>query len=387
MSIIIVGTGIAGYTLARELRKIDADCSIVLLTADSGANVYKPNLSKALAMDKSPNDLVMQSVEDMAAQLNVEIMPNSAVAAIKPEQKAIELADGRLMDYSALVLAVGASQRELPVVVAASDQAVMHSVNDLADYQRFREQLDGLPANAHVGIIGGGLIGCEFANDLVAQGYRASVVEPMAWPMGQLLPEPCGHAVQQGLAAIGVDWQLETVVESIATDDEGVKLELANGQSVVVDMVLSATGLLPNVQLAKDAEIEVGRGVVINDYAQTSDENVYALGDCAELDGVVLPYVAPIIQQAKALAATLTGTPTAVRYAALPVAVKTPACPVVVSPVYDAALVEQGTWHIEGEGLDWQAVFYVGDQPHGFVLTGDKVSARMQWTRALPAWR
>lgn len=393
MALVIIGTGIAGYTLAREIRKNDSDVDIIMVSADDGANVYKPNLSKALTMKKSPDELVMQPTQAMADQLQVKIMPQHMVVELQADKQRLVLGGGEELHYDQLVLAVGARQRQLPLLAELKPELQRHvySVNDLQDYRAFHDALHD-PANEsmrnkHVGIIGGGLIGCEFANDLIANGFRVSVIEPMQWPMANLLPQACGLAVQKALAELGVQWYLSDTVEQLdhADEDSGVQLHIASGAMIEVDVVLSATGLLPNIELAEKAGLTVERGVVVDEYGMTSNKNVFAMGDCMQLDGHVLPYVAPIIQQAKAIAASLTGTPTVIRYAALPVAVKTPACPVVVSPSYVKST--HGEWRTEGEGLNWQAVYYVNDEPQAFVLTGEKVSERMQWMRALPAWR
>ena len=110
-------------------------------------------------------------------------------------------------------------------------------------------------------------------------------------------------------------------------------VSLTNGHSLQADVVLSAIGLQPNLALAKAAEINTSRGVVTNTLLETNQADIYALGDCAEVNGLLLPYVMPIMQQARALAKTLSGQSTAVHYPAMPVAVKTPAAPLTVLPV------------------------------------------------------
>ena len=124
------------------------------------------------------------------------------------------------------------------------------------------------------------------------------------------------------------------------------------------------------------------RGIVTDRHLRTSAANVFAMGDCAEVAGHVLVYVAPLMAAARALAATLAGEPTAVSYPAMPVAIKTPACPIVVSPPAKDA---QGDWHFEGEAPDIKALFRseAGDLL-GFALTGQAVKERMALSKELP---
>jgi rubredoxin-NAD+ reductase len=158
---------------------------------------------------------------------------------------------------------------------------------------------------------------------------------------------------------------------------------LNNGETIEADAVLSAVGVRPRTQLAVDAGIESGRGIKTDRYLRTNVDNVYAIGDCAEVDGQVLVYVAPLMAAARALAATLTGNPTQVVYPAMPVTIKTPACPVCVSPVARDA---EGEWTIEADGQDVKALFHnpEGDLL-GFALTGQAVKERMPLTKQLPA--
>lgn len=158
------------------------------------------------------------------------------------------------------------------------------------------------------------------------------------------MPEPAGRALQSALESIGAHFHLETVVTSVDHDNGAYRLDLNNGVKITADLVLSAAGLIPNTALAKDAGIATNRGIVVDRCLRTSAANVYALGDCVEIESQVMPYVMPIMYTARALAATLTGTPTEVTLPAMPVAVKTPVHPVVVSPPAPNAT---GSWHCE----------------------------------------
>ncbi|MFO7603285.1 MAG: FAD-dependent oxidoreductase [Gammaproteobacteria bacterium] len=376
--LIIVGTGLAGYNLAREWRKLDPDSPLVMITQDDGAFYSKPMLSNALAKNKTPEALPMASAEKMMADLQAVIHTGTRVTALDPAQQQLTLSTGETLAYAQLVLALGASALIFPMQGDAADQ--VYTVNDLASYARFRQAISG---KRHVSILGPGLIGCEFANDLLHTGYAVSVIGPAAQPLDQLLPEAASKAVKAALTEEGVDWHLQTVCRAIENHEGRLRLRLENGTQLDTDVVLSAVGLRPNTELALAAGLEVNRGIQVDRYLQTRQANIYALGDCAEVAGLVLPYVLPLMSSARALAKTLSGEPTAVSYPAMPVVVKVPAHPVVVSP---PPVGQAGDWRIESSDEGVMACFYSEDERLlGFALTGQRVSEKPRLAKLLPA--
>lgn len=324
--LLIIGTGLAGYTVAREFRKLDTATPLQIITSDDGRFYSKPVLSNALAQKKSAEQIALSSAADMARQLHATINPHAHVTALDVAAHVVT-ADGETFSYSRLVLAVGADPIRLPL--AGDAAADVLSVNNLADYARFRAALDG---RRRVTILGAGLIGCEFANDLRSIAVEVDVIDLAPQPLGRLLPPQAGRYFRAALAQAGVRFHLGTSVQQVARASAGVRVTLATGAELDADVVLSAIGLRPQTALAQAAGIQVNRGIVTDTFLQTSTADVYALGDCAEVAGHNLPFVMPIMQAARALAKTLSGTPTAVHYPVMPVVVKTPACPTVVAP-------------------------------------------------------
>jgi rubredoxin-NAD+ reductase len=374
--ITIIGTGHAGITLARELRKLAPEVPLRLVTRDDGHYDYKPDISKALAAGKDAVALVKNTVEQLREQLKAEIITHSAVTAIDAAARQIHLGN-TVLDYSALVLAQGADAIRLPLSGSAADAVL--AVNNRSDYARFRALL---PEKGRVLIIGAGLIGCEFANDLAGHGETVHVADIAAWPLPRLLPEAQGRAVQTGLSGLGVHWHLQTSVAVLEQQGAAVQVQLANGETFTVDVVLSAVGLRPHLALATQAGLNTRLGIVVDAHLQTSATGIYALGDCVEINGRLLPYILPIAHAARALAATLAGTPTKPKFPAMPVMVKTPACPTVVNPPPMVA----GVWEVTGVSPDLEAVFKdESGRPIGFALTGAATAKRAQYAPLMPA--
>jgi rubredoxin-NAD+ reductase len=381
--IVIVGSGMAGYTLAREFRKLSPDTPLMIITADDAVNYAKPTLSNALVGNKHPDQIGLGDLAKMSDTLKLNILAHTTVSAIDAAAQTLTLnhADGQTVQpYSQLVLAVGASPIRLPI--AGDGAADVHVVNSLIDYRQFREQLS-IKADKRVLLIGAGLIGCEFANDLKATGHDVTVVDLAPRPLGRLLPADTASAFQTGLEAAGIRFALGTTVQSIDRVGADYAVTLADGQTLVVDIVLSAIGLRPNLELAQAAGLDTSRGVVVNQQLNSNLAHIYALGDCAEVNGHLLPYVMPIMQQARALAKTLSGDCTAVHYPAMPVAVKTPAAPLTVLPApVDVAV----TWSSEtfDDGMIAKATDDAGVL-RGFVLLGATAGKqRMALTKLVP---
>lgn len=346
--IIIVGSGLAGYTLARELRKLDKTISLLIITADDGGFYSKPMLSNAFAQGKDAAQLVTQNTTQMAAQLGATIMTGTRVTAIDTANRNIDTGAGTF-EYAKLVLAVGAQPIRLPLQGDAAERVM--SVNHVSDYALFRQRLAQLPAGAaaRVTILGAGLIGCEFADDLAGAGHKVTLVDPNSLPLAALAPPLLSQSLHAALAARGVTLRLGTTATRIDQGVDALQLAFADGGTMETDVVLSAVGLRPDLRLAQAAALATGRGIAIDIHGQTSAPDVYALGDCAEYtdheDGSkrTLPYIAPLMTAARAIARTLAGQVTPIELKAAPVIVKTPSYPLALMPA-PVALAASGTW-------------------------------------------
>lgn len=374
--IIIIGTGLAGYQLAREFRKHNQTTPLLIITADDGRFYPKPQLSTALTSKKTSDTLSTSTAESMATQLNATIRTRTRVDAIYPDLKKIKI-NNEDISYEKLVLACGAQVIRPTIPGDAVDDIL--SINHLEDYAVFEKTI---PDKKQITILGAGLIGCEFANDLSNNHYEVHVIDPARSPLATLIPEQIGKLLQEALEKNGVHFHLQCIAEQILKTDKHYQLSLSNGEKISTELVISAIGLRPNTALAKQAGLEIGRGIVVNRYLETSLENIFALGDCAEVEGHVLPYITPILNAARALAKTLAGEQTAVDYPAMPVIIKTPVHPIVVcTPPFGM----KGQWQVEKNENNARALFHnEQNQLYGFVLTNDAVKERVALASQLP---
>ncbi|MGK8478313.1 FAD-dependent oxidoreductase [Stutzerimonas stutzeri] len=374
--VVIIGTGLAGYNLAREFRKLDPQTPLLLITADDGRSYSKPLLSTGFAANKDADSLGMATAGAMAEQLNAEIRTHTRVTRLDPTHRRVWIGN-EPVPYRDLVLAWGAQTIRVPVAGDAAD--AVYPINDLHDYGRFRAAAAG---KRRVLILGAGLIGCEFANDLLQGGHEVDLVAPSEQVMPGLLPLQAAEAVKRGLKGIGARFHLGATLERLQRSTDGLQATLSDGSQRACDLVVSAVGLRPRTELAAEAGLEVKRGIVVDRLLKTSAEHVYALGDCAEVEGLSLLYVMPLMAGARALAKTLFGNPTFVSYGPMPVTVKTPACPVVVSM---PAVGSAGSWSVEARANDVKAL-YLGacGELLGYALTGAAVQERLALNKQLP---
>ena len=379
--VVIIGTGLAGYNLAREFRKYDNESDLILITADDGSSYSKPMLSTGYTKNMSADDLAVADAGKMAQQLKASIWTFTCVTGIDTDKQLIHVGGATTVAYSKLVLAWGADVIRPPLAGDGHDS--VYAINDLMDYAKFRDAVDKSGAKK-VLIIGGGLIGSEYTNDLANGGLQIEVVDPLAYSLPTLLPELAGKTVQKALEGLGAKFHFGKLVKAVNKNPAGGVIGvLDDGAEIAADLVVSAVGVRPRLELAQQAGIACNRGIVANKLLETSAKNVYTLGDCAEVEGHVLFYVAPLMASARALAKTLAGEPTEVAYPAMPVAIKTPICPVMVSPPPRGA---EGEWHVDANGDDVVAEFKDPDgHLLGFALTGAKgVKEKMRLQKLLP---
>jgi len=366
--IIIIGTGLAGYTTAKEIRKRDQSTPLLMITQDRGRYYSKPMLSTACAQNKTIDALTLSDADQMAANLSAEIHTQSVIKRIDIQNKKI-IMDDAAFNFSKLILACGAKTNKLSIGGDAVSQ--VYSINDLTRYEDFHKKLS---QSKKIVIIGAGLIGCEFANDLCSAGHAVTIISPDTHPMRRMLPKPIAEMLSHRLTAAGVNWIFNDAADEVNQQRNGFEVTLKSGERLDADIVISAIGIRSNTAIAEAAGIAVNHGVMTDEFLQTNKADIYALGDCAEIAGQVRQFVAPIMHASKALAATMCGESTAVQFPIMPVVVKTPDCPVVLVP---PAHEMEGEWQYAMDA-DHAVAKFMNEQGSlsGFILLGKKAIAQ-----------
>ncbi len=367
--LVIVGTGLGGYNLAKEFRKIDSNTPLVMITQDDGHFYSKPQLSTALGFGKTPSQLVITDVNVMKTQLNANILTHATVIAISPEQQTIQVQwQNKLheIEYKDLVLALGATPKPFSIL---DNYQHHYRINNLHEYASFVDNLDNLQS---LTIIGSGLVGSEFAHDFIQKGKQVNIVTIDPYPLYNLVPEALGHDLQKALEKLGVVFYTKTHIQSVNADLGIINLMLSSNQQISTTGVLTAIGLNPNLAIAKKAGIETHQGIIVDSMLKTSIDNIYALGDCVEINGICRQYVAPILQSARALAQTLAGKPTNVHFPVTPISLKVSSYPLIICPPN-----ANGTWQCEHHPDGIKALFHDENEVlQGYALSGSQVEHR-----------
>ncbi len=297
--VVIVGAGRAGWAMAQALREADAALPIHMVSA-CGADVYdKPLLSVALARRLGRDQLVRESGAAAAARLGVTLQTQTPAQRICTRTQTLHTTRGQL-PFEHLVLAHGA-QAVLPPVFPTD---LCWRVNHLEPYLRLQSALASAPQD--VVIVGAGLVGCELANDLALGGHRVTLVDVQAEPLARWSAQAAGAQLLSAWRALPIAFVGGVRVQSVQRQGQRVLVSAHDGQSWQADQLVVAIGLETPSRLAKSAQLEWNNGIVVApNTLRTSNERIFALGDCAAVAGEPSRYIEPIGRQARTIAAAI----------------------------------------------------------------------------------
>jgi NADPH-dependent 2,4-dienoyl-CoA reductase/sulfur reductase-like enzyme/nitrite reductase/ring-hydroxylating ferredoxin subunit len=270
--VIIVGGGAAGLCAADALRREGYQGELALISADDSPPCDRPNLSKDFLMGTAPEEWMPLRPPEYYAAQNIDLMLNTRVAALDVAQRRVTLEAGGQLTFDALLLATGADPVRLSIP-GATDSRICY-LRTFADARRIIEK--AAPAKRVV-IVGAGFIGLEVAASLRARGIEVHVVGIENVPMARVLGEPAGRFIQSLHESHDVRFHLGVSVGGM----EGGRITLSDGRVIDADFMILGVGVRPATALAEKAGLAVDRGVLVDDYLQTSAPGVFAAGDMA----------------------------------------------------------------------------------------------------------
>lgn len=271
-SVVIVGGGAAGNAAAEMLRREGFGGAITLFSADESAPCDRPNLSKGYLAGTAAEDSIPLRPAEFYKTQRIDLRLRTRVSAIDTAQRRVRLEDGSDHAYDALLIATGAD----PVRLDLPGSSLPH-VHYLRSFADARALLAKAKNSKRAVVIGASFIGLEVASSLRAHDVAVDVAAPDAIPFQKVLGKEAGTFIRKLHEQHGVTFHLETHAASI--DERSVTLE--NGQRLEADLVVVGIGVRPSVSLAEKAGLSLDRGVVVNEYMETSGPGVYAAGDIA----------------------------------------------------------------------------------------------------------
>src|SRR5579863_5155769 len=299
--ILVVGNGMAGVACVEQILKHKHDYDITIFGDETHVNYNRILLSSVLAGEKSSEEIVLNDFtwyqsHGIRARLGIRVVD------IDNERHAVIDDNGGVTEFDKLILATGSSAFMPPI--AGCDKKNVHVFRTLDDTRALLEKSrPGLRAV----VIGGGLLGLEAARGLQVQGCEVTVVHLMDTLMERQLDPTGGGYLAAKMNEMGITVLLGLSTTAILGNGKVEGVQFKGGGSIPADMVVIAAGIRPNVGLGHEAGLEVKRGIVVNDYMETSHPDIFAVGECVQHNGICYGLVAPLIEQGKVLAATITG--------------------------------------------------------------------------------
>lgn len=299
--LIVVGNGMAGVACVEQILKHDHDFDITIFGDETHVNYNRIMLSSVLAGEKDFDDIVLNDIDWYQAN-NIQARLGVRVTDIDHASQTVIASDGSVTPYDALLLATGSSAFLPPMPGLDKDGVFVFRTLDDAKAMMERSR----PGCKAV-VIGGGLLGLEAARGLQVQGCDVTVVHLMDTLMERQLDRTGGAYLTRKMERLGVRVLLKKQTAALCGNGHVEGLNFTDGDSMDADLVVVAAGIRPNAELGRKAGVEVRRGIVVNDYMETSKPEIFAVGECTEHRGVVYGLVAPLIEQGRVLAATITG--------------------------------------------------------------------------------
>lgn len=303
--LVLVGNGMAGVRTIEEIVKVSKDMfEITIFGKEPHPNYNRILLSKVLQGDTEVKDITLNDW-DWYKENNINLYTGESVIKIDPAKKLVITDLGRKEPYDEVILATGSIPFILPL--PGADKKGVTAFRDINDTD---EMLTASKKYKKAAVIGGGLLGLEAARGLLNLGMDVSVIHIAPYLMERQLDEIAGKLLQKELENQGMKFLLEKQTEAIIGADRVEGLTFKDGSKLEADLVVMAVGIKPNIDLAKDSGLKVNRGIIVNDYLQTDISNIYAVGECAEHNGIAYGLVAPLYDQGKILAKHICGQET-----------------------------------------------------------------------------
>ncbi|HLH07532.1 MAG TPA: nitrite reductase large subunit NirB [Terriglobales bacterium] len=299
--LVVVGNGMAGVACVEQILKYEKKFDITIFGDETHVNYNRILLSSVLAGEKSLDDIVLNGL-DWYQKNNIDLRLGVRIVDIDSSAKTITGNDGSVTHFDKLLLATGS----VPVIPSIED-VKKEGVFVFRNLDDTRSLLERCRPGLKAVVIGGGLLGLEAARGLQVQGCDVTVVHLMDTLMERQLDNTGGGYVAAKMNELGVTVLLGLSTTAILGNGHVEGVQFKGGRSIPADLVVVAAGIRPNVSLGVAAGLEVKRGIVVNDYMETSHPDIFAVGECVQHNGVCYGLVAPLIEQGKVLAATITG--------------------------------------------------------------------------------
>lgn len=279
LPVLIVGAGQAGATAAAALRKFGCETPIILCGAEPHAPYERPPLSKCVLADPQSEQGIFIHPASFYEDNAIDLRLGTTVVALDAKEKTAHFSDGSKTEYGSCLLAMGGNARVLPQLPQSTPG--VHYVRTLQDARALRSALE---RKTHVLVIGGGFLGLEIASSASTAGHEVTLVETAPRLLPRSLPAELSDWLAERARAIGINLRLGVIINAVTIKADGVQLNLSSGTAITAALVIVAVGLLPEVELARNAGLHINHengGISVGPDCSSSLAGIYAAGDCA----------------------------------------------------------------------------------------------------------
>ncbi len=309
MKIVIVGNNVAGTFTAQNIRYLNNDVVIEIFTQENYPYYTRVNLPELISAKVTIEDLIVFR-EEWYKNKNLKLNLNKKVIKIDPENKTIYIeGENDPVSYDKLILALG-SAPNIPPIKSASEMKIgkkgVFTLRSIDDALEIRDYIKKFAVEKAI-VIGGGLLGLELANQIKNYNLETTVVEFFPRLLPRQLDEECGTMLKEEIESRGIKVVLDAATEEILGNGRVTGIKLKDGQTLDADIILIQAGIRPTIDLAKEANIHTNRGIIVNEFLETSEEDVYAVGDCIEYKNQIWGIIPACMEQSKIVAASALG--------------------------------------------------------------------------------
>ena len=301
MRVLVIGAGPAGTRCATRIAERDPMAQVTLCGAEAALPYDRVTLSTFLAGEKTLPQLITHSLAELQAQ-RIAFRPATAITTLDRAAGEAVTARGERIGYDRVVIATGSRAIRLPV--PGADLAGVLTYRTMNDV---RAMVAAARACGTAIVVGGGRLGLEAAAGLALRGMKVTVLHPVDWPMERQLDAGAGALLARRMGQRGIRFAMPAQLAAIEGEERVTGVRLADGQQIKASIVVLAVGIRPDTALATASGLDVGRGIKADGGMRSSDPSIWAIGECAEVEGRTIGLVAPALEQAEIAAATLAG--------------------------------------------------------------------------------
>ncbi|WP_274421953.1 FAD-dependent oxidoreductase [Blautia sp. XA-2221] len=298
---VILGNGAAGLSAAKAIRERDKTGSVIMISNEPYPTYNRPMLTKSMVAELDAKEILVEP-ESWYQENNIHVLLEKEVTGIHTDKKEVALSDGTVLKYTKLIYALGSECFVPPI--PGTDKPEVVAIRRMRDIEKIEAMLDRVQ---NVVVIGGGVLGLEAAWELKKARKQVVVLEAAPQIMGRQLDEGASQMLTEISRSNGIEIHAGVQIASIEGESSVTGVKLADGREFPAELVIVSAGVRANVGAAKNAGLEINRGIVVNADMSTSDEDIFACGDCAEYEGINYAIWPQALEQGKVAGANAVG--------------------------------------------------------------------------------